>query len=247
MPLSLNNEYKRLLDDAGRAGAHALFPNDIEYYMCAFELVDSEGNSIDYFAFPVMPSEMTRDKQEFTNIKKTMGGITALSVDGFVPVNFQISGILGRKLRVLLSSRDVSFSAFRFSTKAGVFKPGQVSGNSPSPSQFNTQVKTGYGATKILESIIEKSNMLDNNNKPLRLYFYNPTFNESYLIKITNSNYSQDESRSNIMWSYRINFTAIAPLDQLLDKKNTILGIDLGLNVLAKGVNTIIDDIRISL
>ena len=56
--------YRTELGTLGAAGAHALFPNDIEYYALTLELVDSKGFTVDSLFFPVMPKEI-RDNVHF--------------------------------------------------------------------------------------------------------------------------------------------------------------------------------------
>lgn len=236
--------YKNLLTTVGRAAAHTLFPNDIEAYFMAFELVDSRGDTVDYLSFPVMPQNISRNKNEITNIKKAFGGVTTLSSQGFIPIDFSISGTFGRNLRIIIGNENLSFSALRYSFKSGVYKKSQANSNAPKSLPFNPEIKTGYGVTKILEAIIEKSNMLDNNNKPFRLYFYNPSFGESYMVKVTSTKFDQNESGSNMMWNYDISFTAVAPLDQIESETKKNLTIDLALESLSKAANVFASDIR---
>jgi hypothetical protein len=246
MPTFESSGYTNLITTVGRAAAHTLFQNDIEHYMLAFELVNSQGDTIDYLAFPVMPKNISRVKQEITVIKKSFGGITALSSQGFIPINFTISGNFGRKLRLLIGNDNLTFAALRYSTRNGVYTKNQVQpeGASKKPQAFLPEVKTGYGVTKILQSIIEKSNLVDNDNKPLRLYFYNPSFGESYMIKASSIKFEQDASSSNMMWDYDFNFTAIAPLNEIESGTKKDLAEDLSIESLSKAVNIYAADIR---
>lgn len=215
MPNLKGENRKNIITTVGRSALHSLYPNDHEFYMIAFELVNHKGDPIDYLSFPVLPKEIRRSKTELTTIKNTMGGIVSLSTKKFVPITFDITGTFGRMLRLVMRGSDLSFAGLRFSSLNGVFKKGDINGKAKVP-QFNSSLKTGYGVTKILESILEKSTALDQNNKPFRLYFYNPTFNESYMVKVNNTQFSQNEGDSNMMWQYSLQFTAISPLEDIV-------------------------------
>ena len=43
-----NEKFINLLERLGRSAIHALYPNEVEYYFCALELLDSTGLTIDY-------------------------------------------------------------------------------------------------------------------------------------------------------------------------------------------------------
>lgn len=197
------DRYKGLINNIGKKGAHALFPEDFEVYITAFELVDSKGKIIDYFIFPLNPTSISETTSELVNIKKTAGGITVLGTDTFHPVDINIKGNFGRKFKVLFRNNNVSFLGFN--SRAGLLKK-----------EFSSNVKTGYGCIKILENIIKTSRKLDQYDKPYSLYFYNLNFGTSYLVKsIGNPTFSQNIEK-NMIWEYAITLKAIAPLDQLL-------------------------------
>ena len=67
---SIIERQRSLLTSIGRAGLNALFPNDFEFYMVALELVDSESRTIEYFSFPILPSNIREQSTPITNIKK---------------------------------------------------------------------------------------------------------------------------------------------------------------------------------
>jgi hypothetical protein len=52
------NVFRGLIENVGKASVHALFPDEFELYLMALELTDSNGNLIDYLAFPVMPESI---------------------------------------------------------------------------------------------------------------------------------------------------------------------------------------------
>jgi hypothetical protein len=44
--------YNQLLKDVGRAALSSFYPSDVEYYLCAFELMNSTETEA-YFVFPI--------------------------------------------------------------------------------------------------------------------------------------------------------------------------------------------------
>ena len=80
---STNEAFRNILRTQGRRSAQILFPNDFEMYFSAFELVDSSGRTVDYFAFPLNPENIAEFQPEIVNIKKTNAGITVLSNNTF--------------------------------------------------------------------------------------------------------------------------------------------------------------------
>jgi len=235
------NDVKALIADIGKASLHALMPNDFEYYVVALELTDLDDNTIDYLLFPVTPAAIDIIDPELTNIKKSAGGVVAISTPTFVPKPITLSGTFGRKLRLLLSASLglTSFSAIKLSTSSGLYKKSSAKGVGIRSAQFDAAIKTGYGVTKVLQSICDKSTMLDDKNLPLRLYFYNPTFGESYLVKKNEVKFSQEKGQSNMLWQYNLKLTAIAPLDQIRSESRGNLATLLTMNVLQKEVNNL--------
>lgn len=204
--------YRSIVDSIGKAGAHALYPNEFEYYLMAFELVNSQDDVVDYIVLPVMPDSINHDSPHITNVTKTSGGVVAMDTSSFVPIDFQIAGNFGRNLKLVIGKEDVSFSALGLSTKSGVMMRTDINSQSKNRSVFDPRIKSGYGATKLFQSILDKSSALDDNNMPMRLYFYNMAFGESYLIKLKTKRFSQVRDSGNMIWSYSIQFTALAPL-----------------------------------
>ena len=133
MPKFTARNRDQIISTVGRSALHALYPNDHEYYMIALELVNHAGDPIDYLAFPVMPSELKRMKQELTTIKNTMGGIVSLSTKKFIPIQFSLSGTFGRMFRVVLRGSNLTFAGLRYSSLNGVFKKAH---NSTPPSKL---------------------------------------------------------------------------------------------------------------
>jgi hypothetical protein len=205
------------VQDVGRMVMSQLWPKDFEYYMVALELVDGSGNTIDYFAFPVMPSSITKSENKRINIKKTFRSTLILTSTAYTPQDISIRGNFGRSFKILIGEKEIlSGLAFNTSTKAGIFELSQLANrNLLSPTiQFSQHIKTGYGATKLLQSIIHKSDGSDQNG-PYRLYFYNFALGESYLVVAPSKalTLEQNDANMNMIWNYTLNLTTIAPLE----------------------------------
>lgn len=213
-----NPRHDKLLQELGRAGVHALFPNDFEYYMMILELVDSEGATVDFLAFPVAPENFTHENPKLVSIKKSIGGISALDTETFTPRTITLSGTFGRKFKLLLSKPTTSAENAARSTDGGVFGKIVNEGLQIKRQAFDPKIKTGYGTLKILESIVDKASGLDLNNEPFRLYFYNPSLNHSYLVKVNKFTASQNRDNSNMLWRYDLVMTAIAEVESLRDQ-----------------------------
>lgn len=208
----------------------SLYPNDFEWYMVALELADSNDNTIDYLTFPIMPDSITKTESTRTNIKKSMAGVTVLSTPSYSPQEINIKGSFGRQFKILINPKpSVSIDASSKSVNAGKYhlfditkESGSISGLAFS--NFNTNVKTGYGVMKILQAMISKSVGLDESGKPLRLYFYNMALGESYLVSIPPSGvqFSQDLSK-NMVWNYNMTMIALAPLEAVSNKNDKSL------------------------
>lgn len=208
----------------------SLYPNDFEWYMVALELADSSDNTIDYLTFPIMPDSITKTEPTRTNIKKSMAGVTVLSTPSFSPQEINIKGNFGRQFKILIDPKpSVNINSTNKSVKAGKYtlfdiskKSGSISGLAFS--NFNLNVKTGYGVLKILQAIANKSVGLDDKGKPFRLYFYNMALGESYLVAIPPSGvqFSQDLSK-NMVWNYNLTMIALAPLEAVSSKNSKLL------------------------
>ena len=205
----INRKTNELYQGIGRALMHQLYPNDFEYYMIALELVDGAGGTIDYFAFPVLPSAITKSENKRINIKKAYKSTLILTSTAYTPQDVSIKGNFGRGFKILIGAKEI-LSGLAFSTKAGIYELNQTA---PIP-QFSQFVKTGYGAIKLLQSIVHKSDGSDSNG-PYRLYFYNFALGESYLVVVPAKalTLEQNDSNMNMIWNYTLNLTTIAPLD----------------------------------
>jgi hypothetical protein len=239
---TINRRTNELIQGIGRAVMHQMYPNDFEYYMIALELVNGAGNTIDYFAFPVLPSAITKSENKRINIKKAYKSILILTSTAYTPQDISIRGNFGRGFKILIGAKDIlNGIALSVSTKAGIYELNQTA---PVP-QFSQFVKTGYGAIKILQSIIHKSDGSDSSG-PYRLYLYNFALGESYLVVVPAKalTLEQNDSNMNMIWNYTLNLTTIAPLDLIKNAvsvtSNTRI---LQVNVMQSNVNSIGQDI----
>jgi hypothetical protein len=241
----ITRRYQNQLQTLGRSGLNALFPYDFEVYMVALELTNSSGQTIDYLSFPIAPESISKSEPKRTNIRNTSSGVTVLSSSTFMPEDITLKGNFGRNFKILLSDNEPSIEGVAYSTTAGVYDLTQIgttnrtlSLNSP---LFNLGVKTGYGATRILKAIVSKSNGVDRDGKPFRLYFYNLALGESYLVAVPPAGITISQTKDkNMIWEYNLNLKTIAPLSSL---KSNIGGSSLiktlSTNVIQKGINTV--------
>lgn len=218
MPLGSNNptvaRYQALLEEVGRASLHSLFPNDFEVYICSLELVDSTGIVVDFFVFPIMPTGFNQTESSLTNIKKTAGGITTLNTDTFVPVDINLQGDFGRRLKILIGQSNIDARAINFSSAGGVFTKESLKQGATQLKKavFSSQIKSGYGCIKILQSIYDRAHAVDSLGNPYKLYFYNLALGSSYLVRPMNLVLSQSYD-SNMIWKYNLTMKGIAPID----------------------------------
>lgn len=185
-----------LLANVGRAALHANYPDDFEYYSVAFELIDYQDKTTDILVFPILPSSLSISEQPNTNIKRTGGGTAVLFNTSFQPFSISMSGNFGRKFRFLVGQADVLGVAFRFNFR----------GN-----EFDSQIKSGFGTTKVLERILKSSLRTDEQQRPFKLIFHNMAFNQSHVVEVLNYGFNQNDSNSNMIWQYSIALRAIAP------------------------------------
>lgn len=193
---SVRQEFRQVLASVGRAALHAQYPDDFEYYAVSFELVNFEGETVDMLIFPILPSSISDSTQTVTNVKKAASSVVSLYNPSFNPFNIQLSGDFGRNFKILVGQQQIQVVAVNLKSK--------------NYGEFNAQVKTGYGVMKILQRIIELSISNDANGRPYKLFFNNQAFNSNHLVEVNNYSFQQSEQK-NMIWSYSIAMTAIAP------------------------------------
>lgn len=240
-----NRHYQDLVTNTGKVALNALYPYDFEVYMMALELTDSDGGTIDYLSFPIMPESISKNEPKRTNIKNTASGVTVLSSSTFSPEEISIKGNFGRNFKLLLSPTEPSVNGVAYSTSAGIYdltQAGEVGRTmSIKMPQFTVGIKTGYGAIRILKAIISKSNGVDSKGNPFMLYFYNMALGESYLVTIPPSGFTCSQNKEkNMVWEYSFTLTTLAPLSSLKNKsKESSLTYLVGVSALQKTAQTV--------
>lgn len=198
-----------LLSEVGSFALSSQFPEDFEVYVVALELVNSSGETLRYFMFPVMPSTIDEGLNYNTNIKKTFGGISVLSSPTFVPSDITLSGSFGRRMQVLLGDTVLGLvSSFR-----------QTVINKRLEVEFDSKVKTGYGSCKILQSICEEARSISGGPKTLILY--NLALGNSYIVRPGSLRFTQSQE-SNMIWNYSLPLKSVAPLSTVFSSKDIV-------------------------
>lgn len=175
------------LADSGRVVMHTLKPDEFEYYACTFELLDSNFVTEEIFHFPIMPTSMSINAQYPVNIKKTGRGYLVQTSDSFVGKNISLNGSFGRRFKILLHT-----------TK----KNGENAST-------DLKIRTGYGATKMLEKIMDKTRLPDASGNPRFLAVHNYAYNMNVIAEVISFQLSQS-MENNMMWNFSIEMKAVA-------------------------------------
>lgn len=198
----------------GRAFLHQLAPDNFEYYNCSFELYDGDLNSVAYMEFVVMPNNIVETQTSMLQIIKTSNAVVSTFNPTFNMRDISIQGTFGRKIRVLLGMRetddDNNGSTIR-RIASGNFGVNFMGGD--------VLVKTGYGLTKMMQKIIDRSLRLDGNGKPHFLVFRNYALNSQYVVEVLQRSFSQSVE-NNMMWYYNVEMRAVAPASELVGTEN---------------------------
>lgn len=215
----VTDKFSQNLNQIGKAAMHYKYPDEFEYYLIAFELVDSLGVSEDYMMFPIMPSQISKVENNRTSIKKSSSGTTILYSSSTTPNDLSLKGDFGKGFKLLIRNND-NPSGYTLGLN---FK--KLSLKNP---EFDPTVRTGYGAIKILQRIMNNSSKLDSSGNPRKLYMYNLALGESYLCVVPNGGLtiSQQYDR-NMIWGYSLNLSLIANLEDLKSSSNVTSSIDL--------------------
>ena len=205
-----------LFGGLGKVGLNLKFPDEFELYVLALELIDSSGDTLRYFIFPVNPSNIDEAKPEITNIKKTLNGVVSLSTPNFVPTDITLTGNFGRKFKVLLGEDYQDFAnSFKDTSSGKLTKKSVIKGVGEF---FDERVKSGYGCTKILEDIVNESKQLDDFGGMKTLVFHNLALGNSYIVKPMSLRFFQSQE-SNMIWNYSLTLKSVAPLEALLNQQ----------------------------
>lgn len=229
--MSVSSEFQRFKDlnlAIGKKALNALFPDDIEIYIFALEIVNSDKETEDYFIFPINPNSINEPYNPIQSIKKTAGGITILNTTTFTPTKISIQGNFGRKFKFLLGQEVVNFSSINFKPSLNDSKP-----------TFNKSIKTGYGCLKVLEGIVKKSNTLDKKGQPYALFFYNLALGNNYLVKVVDFNSSMNQE-GNMIWNYNLTLESLIKIEDITEKNQRSLTTSLSANsVIQNTINNI--------
>ena len=196
----VSKEGTNMLSDAARLALHTVIPEDYEYYMCGFELVDHNNITQLRFLFPVMPNQMVINEKKISNIIKTANGIVTLVNPSFVPKSISLAGTFGRKIRVQVAN-NLMFDTI---SAKGNFV------NSLDSAIHNKPARTGYGYTKLLEKIYEQSTRGSSGGIPYKLLFHNFAFGSVHFVEMESFQASQT-METNMMWTYNLQMKAVAP------------------------------------
>lgn len=192
----------------------SLYQVDFEAYMIAFELCDSMGKTLDYFTFPIMPTEISIEEEIPVKVENTFGGVNSISSNVFVPKSINLSGNFGRQFRILVRNKVV----VPFAHKTIQERDYGVGGIQRKQLEVSNMLKTGFGCFKVLQSIINRSVEVDKYGECNKLYMYNLAYGESYVVKPITFRGSQSVSNNGI-WNYDLNLKAVCPLHLDAHKK----------------------------
>jgi hypothetical protein len=64
------------------------------------------------------------------------------------------------------------------------------------------------------------------------------------MVKMTTSQFSQDESKSNMIWNYSLNFSAIAPLEDIVPTDREELSKRTSLSNLYSNISATLNNIK---
>lgn len=108
------------------------------------------------------------------------------------------------------------------------------------------KLRTGYGATKMLEKIMMSNHQLDSKQKPRFLVFHNYAFNHSGIVEILNYSFQQS-MENNMMWNYTIEMKMVADATKVLtstERKGDLIRL-LSESVMSKNINDILSNVTL--
>ena len=226
------------LVSVGRAGLHALSPDNFEYYMCSFELLDGYGNTVGFMTFPVLPNNISETKSQTLSITKTNSNVVTLFNPSFTPRDISIQGTFGRKLRIVQAkepknseNEENSFNKVANGELGiGVLRDKML-------------FKTGFGMVKLMERLTDKLYELDYNGNPHILIFTNYALNTRYVVEVLQRSFTQS-TENNMMWFYNLEMKAVADANEVGypdDKRKMLMSVFA--NSTAQAIGNILTDI----
>lgn len=239
--------FTKLTAEVGRGALNMLYPADFEVYLMSLELVkiDDSGKEeiMNFFSFPIMPSTINQSEPQITNIKKTVGGITILNTNSYIPKDITLTGNFGRNFKILINNEVLDFKGLSINPQQAISGIGQAVKKKVSdaldlkPSTFSNTIKTGYGCIKILQAICDASVEIDN-GRPRRLYLHNPAFGESHLVKVMNFSPNQN-MQSNMIWGYSLQMKLISPVENIRGSDENSLKKTFVIGSVQNGINKV--------
>ena len=190
------------LSSATTSILNSLYPKEFELYMLSLELTTFDDTPIDYLTFPVNPDSLTKVEPKIKDISRSYGAVIVTKTDTFVPQDLVIRGNFGKSFKFL--SRENSAVAGIVNMFKGMvpsFKGGELS----------KYWKSGYGCLKVLQSIVQDSDKMDN-GRPRRLYLHNFMLGESYLVEVLNFQMDNNVQR-NMIWEYELRLKILTPIN----------------------------------
>lgn len=206
------SQFYSLIQSVGRQALHNQYPDDIEFYLIALELLDSKNKTLDLLIFPINPQSISEVNTNITNVEKTFSGVSVVKNPTFVPIDINLKGTFGRRMKFLLGRSKIEASAFNFGKKFSKYR------DNYKKAVFNATAKTGYGICKILQGIHNDSVGLDEHGNSRKVYFYNLALNSSYQVEMISLTFEQSYE-SNMIWNYTLQLKAVAPLAEVTDYK----------------------------
>lgn len=230
--VAIDEAYRSKVSAIGRKAMAAIYSNDFELYITALELIDSRGDIVEYFIFPLNPTSISVSKPRIQDIAKTAGGTVTTETSTYMPQDIFMEGNFGRKFKFLIGKELVDFQAFSLSQVANKFAENYNN------QVFSDTIKTGYGCIKILERIIDKSSTLDSYGKPYYLHLYNLAFGQSYIVKVVNQPIFKQSQDKNMIWEYSIQFKTLAPLAEMQAEPSALSNLRLlGISEIQRNIN----------
>jgi hypothetical protein len=231
---SFTQNVANVVSTMGRAGLHALAPDQFEYYLCSFELMNSQGATVAFMNFPVMPNSISETEAKIIDIAKTNSGIVTMFNSSFTPKDISLQGTFGRKFRIIGGLKDIPNGDKTITSIMNGNLGFSMFGN-------EVRVKTGFGLTNLLRRIIKKTTETDDYGMPYVLLFNNYALNSSYVVEVLSSSFNQSVE-NNMLWFYSLEMKAVAPAEVV--KKTTaknLLGL-VSANSIAQGIQGILSD-----
>lgn len=228
-----------IVEKMGESALHMLAPDNFECYQCSLELLDCDKKQIGFISFVVMPNNLSETWHPIQTQTKTKAGLITNFNDSFAPLDITLQGTFGRRFRLVTGLVDPSPKKWN---GWGNFFNGNMG---RAMFGFETAYKSGYGLTKVLKFILEKSATLDSQGRPYILLYNNYAFNTSYVVDVVSSSFNQS-IENNRIWFYEIALKAVAPGDSIQDegKRNVKLLKMVAGNAIAQGLSNVVKDTK---